>query len=145
MDQNFQKCVSDTSTGQKQHLFMHTSCKNQVLVPSGTPQLMLKSGPYQKIPRFIRKFKEILDLWEMNQKCKNFISNTCMGQKQSFFTHISCKIQFLRWVGPFQLSLKIAIFFNFDRENTNPTKITTKMPKLLLLTFHDGFCFHITL
>jgi hypothetical protein len=79
MDQNFQKCVSDTSTGQKQHLFMHTSCKNQVLVPSGTPQLMLKSGPYQKIPRFIRKFKEILDLWEMNQKCKNFISYTCMG------------------------------------------------------------------
>ena len=95
MDQNFQKCVSDTSTGQKQHLFMHTSCKNQVLVPSGTPQLMLKSGPYQKIPRFMRKFKENLDLWEMNQKCKNFISNTCMDQKQSFFTRISCKIQFL--------------------------------------------------
>ena len=79
MDQNFQKCVSDTSTGQKQHIFMYTSCKNQVLVPSGTPQLMLKSGPYQKIPRFIRKFKEILDLWEMNQKCKNCIPNTFLG------------------------------------------------------------------
>ena len=83
MDQNFQKCVSDTSTGQKQHLFMHTSCKNQVLVPSGTPQQMLKSGPYQKIPRFIRKFKEILDLWEMNQKCKNCIPNTTV--KVEFF------------------------------------------------------------
>ena len=56
MDQKFQKWVSDTSTGQKQHLFIHITSKNHVLVPTDTPQLKLKSGPYLKKPRFIRKF-----------------------------------------------------------------------------------------
>ena len=56
---------------------------------------MLKSCPYQKIPYFIRNFKKKLDLWEMNQKYKNFISKTCMAYKHSFFTHVSFKIYVL--------------------------------------------------
>ena len=56
---------------------------------------MLKSGPYKKMPHFIRKFKKKLDLWEMNQKYKNFISKTCMAYKHSFFTHVSFKIYVL--------------------------------------------------
>ena len=60
MDQNFQKCVSDTSTGQKQHLFMHTSCKNQVLVPSVTPQLRVKKGPSQVLLAKVPFFQQIL-------------------------------------------------------------------------------------
>jgi len=47
MDQKIQKCVSDTSTGQKQHIFTHITSKNHVLVPYDTSQLKLKSGPNQ--------------------------------------------------------------------------------------------------
>ena len=57
-----------------------------------------------------------MGLWEMTQKFKNLISSTCMGQKQYFFIHISCKIYFILLVGPLQLNLKIAIFLSFVRE-----------------------------
>jgi len=45
MVQKFKKRVSDTSTGQKQHIFTHITSKNHVLVLSGTPQLWLKTCP----------------------------------------------------------------------------------------------------
>ena len=47
MDQKIQKWVSDTSTGQKQHIFIPITSKNHVLVSSDTSQLQLKSGPNQ--------------------------------------------------------------------------------------------------
>ena len=47
MDQKIQKWVSDTSTGQKQHIFIPITSKNHVLVSSDTSQLQLKSGANQ--------------------------------------------------------------------------------------------------
>ena len=79
MDQEFQKWVSDTSTGQKQHIFTHIISKNYVLVPSDTSQFKLKTGPYLKNQVSLGNFYQFLGLQEMNQKFENFISSTCMG------------------------------------------------------------------
>ena len=87
MDQKIQKCVSDTSIGQKQHIFTHITSKNHVLGLSNTPQLKLKTGPMPEKPGFIRKFHQFLGLWEMNQKLRtSFLTLVC--GKNSPFLHI---------------------------------------------------------
>ena len=37
-----------TSTGSNKHVFIHITCKNKVLMPSGSRQLWLKTGPKGK-------------------------------------------------------------------------------------------------
>ena len=37
-----------TSTGKNKHVFIHITCKNKVLMPSGSRQLWLKTGPKGK-------------------------------------------------------------------------------------------------
>ena len=137
MDQKFQKWVSDTSTGQKQHIFTHSTSKNHVLVPSGTPQLWLKTCPNQVLLGKMLLFQSIFGPLGNDQKIQKLISSTCMWQKQSFFTHISCKIYFILLVGPLQLNLKIAIFLSFVREKKNCV-LLGKMATFRMCSFFDG-------
>ena len=56
------------------NLFSNMNCKTQVLVPSGISSY----SPCQVLLGKVLFFNQIWDLWEMNQKYKNF-SSTLMG------------------------------------------------------------------
>ena len=94
MDQNFQKCVSDTSRGQKQHLFMHTSCKNQVLVPSGTHQQRLKKGQFHVLLAKVPFFQQILGPPGSEPKIQNLIADTPKRSNCRFFHILVAKYIF---------------------------------------------------
>ena len=64
-----------------------------------------------------------------------------LGPAYTFFSHISCKIYFLLLVDPFQLHLKIAIFFNLIREK----KTTPQQKSLALFWKLRNFCYSVLL